>query len=113
MKVSKIHKIFIVIIMFILIFMITPVYNSVLTKRAFDKADIVTLGKTLNIVIKEEDIKDYTFVQKNMELSKWKKSEKNNFIDYMKNKDLILESGNYNINQGTKWKKALEIFELE
>ena len=113
MKNPKIHKIFILIIIAIVLLMIKYVYNSAIMKKAFDEADIVTIGKTLNIEIKEEDLRDYTFIQTNNELSKWNESERNKFIYYMRKYDSILKPGNYNINQGTKWEKALEIFEID
>ncbi|RCX17171.1 hypothetical protein DFR58_10865 [Anaerobacterium chartisolvens] len=88
-------------------------YNYFTFKNAFDKAGIVTLGKTLIIEVNESDIRDYNFIEKNQELGKWKESEKNSFINYMKEKKLILKPGAYEINQGTAWEKAIEIFQFE
>ncbi|MGF7056914.1 hypothetical protein [Brassicibacter mesophilus] len=111
MKLSK--TIIIVLIVVVILLMIRPLYNCFILKKAFDNAGIVALGKTLNVEINEEGVRDYTFVQNNIELSKWNEKEKNEFMDYMKNNNLTLKPGEYKINQGTKWEKALQIFEFE
>jgi len=81
--------------------------------NAFNQAGIVTLGKTLEVSISKDAVRDYSFVENDIEFSKWNENEKSKFIKYMKENNLVLEPGSYKINQGTTYEKAKETFKFE
>lgn len=88
-------------------------YNYLIFNNIFNEAGIVSIGKTLEVSISKDNVRDYSFVENNIELSKWNENEKRKFIKYMKENNLILEPGSYKINQGTTYEKAKEIFKFE
>lgn len=88
-------------------------YNYRIFNNIFNEAGIVSIGKTLEVSINKDNVRDYSFVENNIELSKWNENEKRKFIKYMKENNLILEPGSYKINQGTTYEKAKEIFKFE
>ncbi len=88
-------------------------YKYITFKNAFDKAGIITIGKTLEITISKDDVRNYSFVENNKEFSKWNENEKSKFISCMKENKLTLKAGTYKINQGTTFEKAKEIFKFE
>ncbi len=105
--------IIIILLVVIVVVLVAFLYNYLTLKNAFDNAGIVGIGKTIEVTINNDEFRDYRFVEKNIELSKWNENEKNKFINYMKENKLILKAGSYKINQGTTYEKAKEIFKFE
>lgn len=87
-------------------------YNSLLNTKLYSE-DLTKLGKELVVSVKQDDVRDYTFFEKNTYLELWDKNEREKMTKYMKSENLLIVPGEYSIKQGTKFEKAKEIIKLQ
>lgn len=100
----------VIILIVIIIFVVLIVSSNQLNKDLESKG-LVGIGKVFSVQVIEES--DYNILNDNGDFDLWVKSERYKMIEYMKEKNLKLKSGMYEINQAATFEKALEIFEFK
>ncbi len=70
----------------------------------------IKIGKPFSIHVDSNMLADYKMVE---ELKLWDKTEKNKMVDYMKNNNLRVKVGDYQLNQATQFEDALKILTFE
>jgi len=78
----------------------------------FDEERFVGLGKKFNVIIDEAEIRDYTI----LDIEKFNvlfEDEKGKLREYMKENDLEIVAGEYQIHQAHRVEVLIEILEFE
>jgi len=99
---------------FIAILIILGVLLYIMKFSIFDllgsEKDDIKIGKPFSIHVDSNMLADYKMVEK---LKLWEKTEKNKMVDYMKNNNLRIKVGDYQLNQTTSFEDALKILTFE
>lgn len=78
----------------------------------YDKEYFTGIGKSYTIIIEEDDIGDYTIMDTD-DFKIWDENERAKFKKYMKDNNLKLKVGTYDMHQTYTLKKAIEVLKFE
>ncbi|WDV47772.1 hypothetical protein PV797_08795 [Clostridiaceae bacterium M8S5] len=105
-------KVVIIIVAIIIILTIAIIINFI-SNNSLRKNGLVGIGKTLTINITKKPVINHASLKNVIAIDLWDRSERNKLEKYMKNNNLQIKTGTYQINQGTTFEKSLEIFIFE
>lgn len=80
-------------------------------QKDLESQGLTGIGKTFSVEVTGDS--DYSIFNDDGDFDLWNKSERDKMVEYMKQNNLRLKPGTYEINQAYTFKKSLEVFELE
>jgi len=105
---SKSKYILLSIIVVVLMIVIVLILENHNYKKELSNKGLVGLGKTFTVEVLEDS--NYEVFNEGGQFDMWDGEERSEMIIYMKENDLVLKTGIYNINQAFTFERAVEEF---